>query len=69
MHIVRPNKLKLRSVEQRTIYFRAVQGEWVARAQKNPDLPEEFLQSIFKGKVREGCPRVCDQLRHYSLTG
>ena len=36
---------------------------------KNPDLPKGFQQSIFKGQVRDGRPRVCDQLVHNSLTG
>ena len=36
---------------------------------KNPKLPEVFQQAIFKGKVRERCPRVCDQLVHNSLIG
>lgn len=35
-------------------YFRTMQGEWVAHAPKNPKLPDGFLQSIFKGKVRKG---------------
>ena len=34
---------------------------------KNPELPEGFQKSIFKGKVREGDPRVCDQLMNYFL--
>ena len=36
---------------------------------KTPQLPDGFQQSIFKGKVREVCPRVCDQLGHDSLIG
>ena len=44
-----------------------MQGEQAASAQKNPELPHGFQQSIFKDPVREGCPRVCDQLRHNSL--
>ena len=27
-----------------------------------PKLPDGFQQSIFKGQVRDGFPRVCDQL-------
>ena len=34
---------------------------------KDPELPEKFWQSIFKGQVREGRPRICDQLVHSSL--
>ena len=34
---------------------------------KYPELLEEFQQSIFKGKVREGCLRICDWLVHNSL--
>ena len=34
---------------------------------KNPKLPEGFQQSNFKGQVREGGRRVCDQLVHNSL--
>ena len=36
---------------------------------KKTKLPEGFQQSIFKGKVREGYPRVCDCLVHNSLIG
>ena len=36
---------------------------------KNPQLPEGFQQSIFKGQVREGGCRVCDRLVLNSLTG
>jgi len=36
---------------------------------ETPRLPNKFQQSIFKDKVREGRPRVCDQLVHNSLIG
>ena len=36
---------------------------------KRPELPEGFQQGIFKGQVRDGCPRVCDQLLHNFLIG
>ena len=41
----------------------------VAQAQKIPKLPKGFWQSIFKGQMREGSRRVCDQLMHNSLIG
>ena len=34
---------------------------------KPPKLLEVFQQSIFKGQVREGHPRLCDQLIQNSL--
>ena len=34
-----------------------------------PQLLEKFQQSIFKAKVREGNPRVRDQLMHSSVIG
>ena len=37
-------------------------------AQK-PELPDGFQGGIFKGKVREGSCRVCDQLLYNSLMG
>ena len=36
---------------------------------KTPELPDGFQASIFKGKVREGNCRVCDQLMHSCLMG
>ena len=36
---------------------------------KNPKLPEEFQHSMFKGQVREGRPRGCDQLVRNFLIG
>ena len=36
---------------------------------KTLELPDGFQESIFKGKMREGPPRVCDQLVHNSLIG
>ena len=38
-----------------------------AASAQNPELPNGFQQSIFKGKVREGDCRVCDQLVYNSL--
>ena len=57
------------SLEQRKVYCRAKQGEWVAHAQKTPKLLKGFQQNIFKGQVREGRPRLCDQLMHSFLIG
>ena len=34
---------------------------------KHPELPGKFWQGIFEGQVREGRPRICDQLVHSSL--
>ena len=42
--------------EQRKIYFRAKQGEWVARVQKLPTSLKIFRQNLSGGG---GC-RVCD---------
>ena len=36
---------------------------------KRTKLPSRFQGSIFKGKVREGSHRVCEQLVHISLIG
>ena len=55
-------------LEEREVYCRAVQGEW-GLMPPNPELPEGFQQSIFKGKVREEGCRVCSQLVHSSLIG
>lgn len=55
------------SLEERKVYQRAELGEWVAPAQKTRKLPEGFQQSLFKGQVREGRPRACDQLVRRSL--
>ena len=41
-------------------------GQLVLRTLK---LPDGFQESIFKGKVREGSPRVSHQLVHNSLIG
>ena len=38
-------------------------------APPDPELPEGFQQSLFKGKVREGSLRVHEQLVHNSLIG
>ena len=36
---------------------------------RKPELPNGFQGNIFKFQVREGNPRICDQLVHNSLTG
>ena len=36
---------------------------------KKPKLLDGFQQSIFKGQMREGHPRVFDQFVHNSLIG
>ena len=36
---------------------------------KRPELPDGFQENIFKGEVREGNHRVCDQLLNSSLFG
>lgn len=36
---------------------------------KTPELPDGVQESIFKGQVREGGHRVCDQLIQNSLIG
>ena len=36
---------------------------------KTPELLDKLQQSIFKGKGREGRPKLCDQLLYSSLTG
>lgn len=55
-HTVKPNKPKRRSVEQRTIYCRATQGEWVACGQKGPKLPSGFQGKTSLNKIwGEGC--------------
>ena len=67
---VRPNKLKHRSLEQRNVYCKAMQGDEVAHALKSLGLPEGFQQSTFKGQVGVGwCLRVGDQIVHSSLIG
>ena len=61
--------MKCQRFEQRKVYCRTMQGGRWLRPQKNPELPEGFWQSIFKGKVSEGGGRVCDELMHNSLIG
>ena len=51
---VRPNKWKRRSLEQRKVYCRAMQGDWWLMPQ-SPELLEGLQKSTFKGQVREGC--------------
>ena len=63
---VRPNKLNHQSLEQRKIYCKASK-ETGGSCPQNSELPRGFQQSIFKGQVREGGLRVCDQLVHNSL--
>ena len=56
-------KLKGRCLEQRKVYCRTVQGDrWLISPPNppSPKLPEVLQQSIFKGKVRKGCP--CETL-------
>ena len=56
------NKLKCQSLEQRKGYCRTKQGEGVAHARKNPQLPDGFQGEVFIGKIwGEGC-RMCDFL-------
>ena len=47
---VRANKLKRRSLEQRKVYRKPVQGDEVAHALKSLELLEGFRQSILKGQ-------------------
>ena len=39
------------SLEQRKVYFRVMHREWVAHSSQSPKLPEEFQQTILKGKL------------------
>ena len=58
---MKPNKWKHQSLEQRKVYCRAKQGEWVAHAQ-NPWTPFRCWGKIFIGKIwGKGC-RLCDFL-------
>ena len=61
-------KLKLRNLEQRKVYCKAMQADEVAHALKNLELPEGFRQSIFKSQVRGG-GWVRGQIVHSSLIG
>lgn len=47
-HTARPNEQKHWSLEQRKIYFRAVQGEWVAHAPKSPNSWKGFSKPLLK---------------------
>ena len=49
-------------------FLQAMQGDSGSCPSK-PKLFKGFQQSIFKGQVREGGDRVCDQLVHSSLFG
>ena len=51
-HTVRPNRPKPRSLEQRKVYCKAMQGNEVAYALKCLEVPEGFWQSIFKSQVK-----------------
>ena len=53
-------KGSLRKVPDKESRAASAQKAWAARG---------FQQSTSKGKVREGCPRVIDQLRHDFLIG
>ena len=61
-----PNKLKRWTLKQRKDFCRAMQ-EQVASAQKTLKSPKGFQQSILKSWVKEGHPRLCDQLLCNSL--
>ena len=44
------------------------QGQWLMlRKLRTPR--KNFSKAVFKGQMREGWPRVCDQLMHSSLIG
>ena len=62
---VRPNKLKHRSLEQRKVYCRAMQGEQVACAQ-NPWLLDGFGGEAVIGKIWGGAARC---VAFFSLVG
>ena len=60
-------QIETSELEQIKVYFCVKQGEQVAHAQKKPRNPQGFQWNIFKGKVRQECPRVCGQLVHNFL--
>lgn len=45
---VRSNKAETSEAGQRKVYFRAMQGEWVAHALRSPELPEGFNKILLK---------------------
>ena len=47
---------KCQSLKQRKIYCRALQGEWVACAQKTPELPKGFSKAFLKTRRGRGMP-------------
>lgn len=49
-------KSKCQSLKQRKIYYRALQGEWVACAQKTPELLEDFSKAFLKTRRGRGMP-------------
>ena len=60
-HTVRPNNWKHSNLEQRKVYGRVKQGEWVACAQK-PQLPNGPEGEASMVKIWDGDYRVCDFL-------
>ena len=71
---VKPNTLKCQSLEQREIYYRAIQGELVACAQRTLNSQKSFSKAFLKvqsgwQRVGGACYRVCDQFLHSSLIG
>ena len=73
---MKPKKLQCRSLEEREVYFRALQRNKVANAVRSQKLPESFQQSMFIRQVKDrgwgvggGCRRLCDQLVYNSLIG
>ena len=72
---MKPKKLQCRSLEEKKVYFRALQRDKVAYAIRSQKLSESFQQSMFIRQVKDrgwggegGCRRICDQLVHNSLT-
>ena len=51
---VRPNKMKCLSLEQKKFYHMAMQGGRWLMPKKYLEIPESKLQSLFKGKEKEG---------------
>ena len=53
--------------ESAAFFVDTIQGVQGSQYSNKPELPDGFQVSIFKGKVKEGSHRVCDQFVHNSL--
>ena len=66
---VRPNNTETSTFGEEKCLLQGHASRTLGLYSKSPKCNEGFQQSIFKGQMKEGQPRVCDQLVHNSLIG